>query len=262
MLQDLWRHRRYIIVNALQDLRSRHTGTTLGWLWIMLPSAALIAVYGVVFSQVMPVPKLRTGSGELPFALYLAAGLVLWVGFTESLSRGTQSLLESAPYLKKLPIAESVFVAKSVTGGFFVLVLGLVLVCIVTVAIGIPASLSWLLLLPVAALLCVMTFGISCVLGALNVFFRDVSQGLGIVLQIWMWLVPVVYTESIVPEWVRAGFLANPVYPFLVATRDILFSGAVPGLGLWFGMVAWALAFTLIGVAVLSAVRIDLRDAL
>lgn len=262
MLRDLWRHRRYILVNALHDLRSRHTGTALGWAWIMLPSLALIAIYGVVFSAVMPVPKASAGATEIPFALYLAAGLVLWVGFTESLTRGTQSLIESAPYLKKLPIAESVFVAKSAAGGFFVLALALTAVCIVSAAMGVTASLAWLLLVPVAALLSTMAFGMSCALAALNVFFRDVGQALGVVLQIWMWLIPVVYVETIVPDWMRATFVANPVYPFLIALRGILFSAEVPGPGLWLAMIAWTATFALAGVAVLSAVRVDLRDAL
>jgi ABC-type polysaccharide/polyol phosphate export permease len=262
MLLDLWRHRRYIVVNALHDLGSRHSGTTLGWVWILLPSVALIAVYGVVFSKVMPVPRATAGTTAVPFALYLAAGLVLWVGFTESLSRGTQSLIESAPYLKKLPIGESVFVAKSAVAGFFVLVFALTVVCLVSAAVGVPPSPAWLLLLPVAALMCAMAFGMSCILAALNVFFRDVGQALGIILQIWMWLIPVVYVESIVPDWMRILFLANPLYPFLVAVRAILFAGEFPGPGLWLAMGAWTAVFTMGGLAVLAAVRVDLRDAL
>lgn len=262
MVRDLWRHRRYIVVNALHDLGSRHSGTTLGWVWILLPSIALIAVYGVVFSKVMPVPRATAGTAAVPFALYLAAGLVLWVGFAESLTRGTQSLIESAAYLKKLPIGESVFVAKSVVAGFFVLLFALAVVCLVSAAMGVSPTAAWLLLPPVAAIMCTMAFGMSCVLAALNVFFRDVGQALGIILQIWMWLIPVVYVESIVPEWMRFVFLANPLYPFLLMVRAILFTGEVPGPGLWAAVIAWALAFATVGLAVLSAARVDLRDAL
>ena len=85
MFRDLWRYRRYIVVNALNDLRSRHIGTTLGWGWVLLPSLALIVVYSVVFSQIMPSPKVGLAGSAVSFAMYLACGLLIWVGFTESL---------------------------------------------------------------------------------------------------------------------------------------------------------------------------------
>ena len=262
MLRDLWRYRRYIAVNAVNDLKSRHVGTTLGWGWVVLPSLALIVVYTVVFSEIMPSPKVGAAGSAVSFAMYLASGLLLWVGFSESLSRGTQSLLESAPYLKKLPIRESVFVAKSVAGGFLVLLISLAVLAVVAPLLGHAPTLVWFALVPVAALLCGMTFGMSCALAALNVFFRDVGQALSIALQVWMWLVPVVYVESIVPAAMRAAFWFNPVYPFLVATREIVLAHHLPVATVWLAMAAWTAAFGVIGLVVLEAVRGDLRDCL
>jgi len=262
MFRDLWRYRRYIAVNAVNDLKSRHIGTTLGWGWVLLPSLALIVVYSVVFSQVMPVPKVGLAGSSVSFAIYLACGLLVWVGFSESLSRGTQSLLESAPYLKKLPIRESVFVAKSVASGLLVLLISLALLAVVAPLMGHFPSLVWFALIPVAALLCGMAFGMSCVLAALNVFFRDVGQALGIALQIWMWLVPVVYVETIVPDWMRGFFWYNPVYPFLVASRDIFLGYHLPDGFVWSAMAGWMLLSIVVGLSVLKSVRGDLRDCL
>ena len=262
MFRDLWRYRRYIVVNAVNDLRSRHIGTTLGWGWVLLPSLALIVVYSVVFSQIMPSPKVGLAGSAVSFAMYLACGLLIWVGFSESLSRGTQSLLESAPYLKKLPIRESVFVAKSVASGFLVLLISLALLAVVAPFMGHFPSPIWFALIPVAALLCGMAFGMSCVLAALNVFFRDVGQALGIALQIWMWLVPVIYVETIVPDWMRGLFWYNPVYPFLIASRDIFLAYRLPDGLVWFAMTGWMLLSVVIGLSVLKGVRSDLRDCL
>jgi lipopolysaccharide transport system permease protein len=260
---ELWNHRRYIVVNALNDLRSRYVGTSLGWIWTVLPTLALIAIYGVVFSGVMPVRLAgEAPGGPTAFFLYLAAGLLPWVSFSESLMRGTGSLVEAAPYLKRLPIGEPVFVAKTVMTSFFGLLIAIGLLCAVASAIGHSPGPAWLFLPVVAALLTVFAFGLSCALAALHVLFRDVGQAMGIVLQIWMWLVPVVYVGSIVPTALSDTFPYNPIYPFLKASRDSFLEYRPPSIALWGAMLGWSVAALVAGSIVIKRLSGDLRDAL
>lgn len=263
MLAELWTHRRYITVNALNDLRSRYVGTSLGWLWAILPSLALILVYGVVFSGVMPIqlPEQR-GARSIAFFLYLAGGLLPWVGFADSLTRGTTSLVESAPYLKRLSIGEPVFIAKTSMAGFFGLLIAVALLCGIATVLGHSPGWTWLALPIVAALLLTFAFGLSCTLAGFHVLFRDIAPAIGIVLQIWMWLVPVVYVESIVPPALQATFWYNPIYPFLKAVREIFLDYRLPSAAVWGAMLAWTAAALVIGAAVIRRLSSDVRDAL
>jgi ABC-type polysaccharide/polyol phosphate export permease len=88
----------------------------MGVFWNVLIPLLQILILTIVFSQIMEVRLPGAGSAKA-FAIYLCAGLLPWLGFSECVSRGTQSFLENATYLKKLPIPEQIFVAQSTVGG-------------------------------------------------------------------------------------------------------------------------------------------------
>lgn len=262
MLQSLYQHRRYIVVNALNDMRHRHAGTVFGWLWVVLPPVAMITVYSAVFAGIMPLKALPAGGKTTSFALYLASGLLPWIAFTECLSRGASTFIDAAPYLRKLPIGEEVFVARVAASSVIVIVVSLAVLAVASALLGSVPGPTWLLALPVALLFCALGFGLACVLAVLNVFFRDIGQGLHIILQIWMWLLPIVYVEDVVPDFLQRMFWYNPVYPFIRAFHDLLVHGQVPSLGIWAAMVAWAVAALTAGVLFVQAHRPEVRDAI
>ncbi len=171
MIKDLWVHKKYILVNGINGLLGRYRGTALGWAWAFLPSLALIGIYGIVFSKIMPAYRVGTGPMTVSFVLYLASGLIPFMAFSEFLVRGSQALLEAAVYLKKMPIKETVFVAQTSVGVLASLAISLLIMCMIAPFFGHYPKPAWLLMLPVALLLGGLGFGIGCILAALNVFF-------------------------------------------------------------------------------------------
>jgi len=262
MIQDLWVHRRYILINGINDLLGRYQGTSLGWVWGFLPPLALIGIYAIVFSQIMPVDRVGTGDIAVSFVLYLASGLLPWMAFSELLGRGSTALLEAASYLKKMPIKEAVFVAPKSVGALANLSICLVVMCLVSAIFGHAPAPIWLLMFPIALLLCGLGFGMGCILAVLNLFFRDIGHVLGIILQIWMWLVPVIYVETIVPHSFRYLFWLNPVYPFLVGFREVFLYYQGPSLIIWGAMMGWTLLFIQLGMSAMHILRDEIRDAL
>jgi lipopolysaccharide transport system permease protein len=262
MIQDLWVHRKYILSNGISGLLGRYQGTALGWVWAFLPSLALIAIYAVVFSKIMPVHRVGTGPVTVSFVLYLASGLLPWMAFSEFLVRGSQALLEATPYLKKMPIKEVVFVAQTSVGVLAILGIYLFIMCLTALFFGHYPNPAWLLMFPIAVLLGGLGFGIGCILAALNVFFRDVGQALGIILQIWMWMVPVIYVETVVPDSFKYLFWLNPVYPFLVGFREVFLYNQLPSILVWGAMVGWAALFIQLGMGLLHLLRGEIRDAI
>ncbi|MBX3362542.1 MAG: ABC transporter permease [Phycisphaeraceae bacterium] len=153
MLAALHRHRVYIARTAWRDVRHRHVGSAAGAAWNILRPVALIAVFTIVFGQIMTG---RDGDGfrGVHFTLYLCAALLPWTAFSEAVSRGTHALVGSAAYLRKLAIDEEVYVAQSVLSAGISLLISMVLLLGLAVALGQGPLVTWLLLpLPLALLL-------------------------------------------------------------------------------------------------------------
>src|SRR5262249_32088639 len=164
-------HRWFIWRSAASDLRYRYSGSAAGMLWNVINPLAQITIYTFVFSRMMMV-KMPGVSEMGGVALYLCAGLLPWVGFSDCVLRGTHALVESAPFLKKLPIPEQVFVAQSAVSSTLSLAVSMTLLFVITVFAGGPLSIAWLGVPIVLALLQSFGFGLGLVFGTLNVFLR------------------------------------------------------------------------------------------
>ena len=260
MLLALWRHRSFVLAGALHELKQRYAGSALGVLWHVATPLAQILVYYAVFSRFMGA-RSETPSGGA-YALFLCAGILPWFVFVESVTRGGGSLLANEGYLKKLPVPEAVFVARSVATS--TLTLGLYMVALIAMALlsGVRPSAGWLLLPGVLALFVCFCFGIALVLSVVTVFFRDVAQIVAIVLQFWFWLTPIVYHRTALGPRLTAVMDQNPVTPFILGVRGLLVGGVAPALGHWAWMAAWAGGLCVAGALMIERLRSDLRDAL
>lgn len=262
MVEALYRHRKYILTSALADLRYRYAGTSIGFVWNVLQPLALILVFSLVFSQIVPVRTAGTASKGVSFLIYLCAGYLPWLGFADCLMRCLNALPDNATYLKKLPIPEEVFVAKAALGSLISMAISLLLLPILMVAVGQPLGWAILWIVPAAALLIGFGFGLGLFLGTLNVFFRDINHLMAVVLQLWMWCSPIVYTIEVVPERFRYLFWFNPVHPYMLAIREALLEGALAPAEVLLAIVGWAAVAILLGLAALGGLRREIRDVL
>jgi len=262
MILNLYRHRNYIVRNAWSDLRLRYAGSGMGIFWNVIIPLAQILIYTVVFSRLMSFRSPGMASNRYAFVLYLCSGLFPWIAFSRSITRGSNALLVNARHLKMLPIPEEIFVAQSAMADTFSLLIYLVLLVVAGLLVGQPLGWPSLLLPLVAVLFQGLAFGIGLLLSSLRVFFRDIGQALGIATQLWMWTLPIIYVESILPENLQSLLTFNPPYIYITSFRDLFLHNRIPPLATWGGMVAWAAGFALLGSIVLHKLRPELRDAL
>ena len=261
MIVNLWRYRAYILKNALSDVRYRYAGSAMGIAWNVVTPLAQILIYSFVFSQLMVMRAAGLGTNA-SFTLYLCAGLLPWAAFSDCVMRGASAFLENAHYLKKLPIPEQVFVAKNAVAATIFLGISMTMLVVVTVVLGGWPALAWLGV-PLALLLFQgFGFGLGLFFGTLNVFIRDIGPALVIALQLWMWLTPIVYLETILPRSAQALVVYNPTYPFIDAMHRMIVAGEWPPVPEWIAMAFWACAASAGGYAVLRRLRPELRDAL
>ena len=214
---------------AQREVSNRFAGSLLGGLWALLHPLALLLTYNFVFTSVMRVrPPPDT---TVPFVVFLALALWPWLVFADAVSRGTLSVVGNAALVKKIPFAHELVVYAAVAASFALQVAGFVVVLLfVTVAghelhwAGLPLVVYCLL-----ALACLAT-GLALLLGALQVFVRDVEQGLAPVLGIVFYLCPIVYTMTMVPDWLRPWVWLNPIAVLVEGVRSALLQGrAWPG---------------------------------
>jgi ABC-type polysaccharide/polyol phosphate export permease len=261
MIGGLWIHRKFIFKNALNDLRQRYAGSALGISWNVFNPLAQILVYTFVFSQVMAA-RLPNVSSTYAFAIYLCSGLLPWISFSETILRGANSLLENSTYLKKLPIPEQIFVAQVTVSSTLVLSISMILLFIINILLGGHLAISWLALPLILLLFQGLAFGIALALSCLNVFFRDIGQLIGIFLQIWMWMTPIVYVKDILPASYQEILLYNPVYPYIESLHKIVVFGQWPEQQYWIFMLVFCLLSVIIGMLFLSKLQTEIRDVL
>jgi ABC-type polysaccharide/polyol phosphate export permease len=257
MYKTLIGYRRYILVNSAAEVWTRYAGTSLGVLWNLIHPLTIVLVVGGVLSGLSPA---RGANAGMSMGLYVACGLIPWLALADGISRGTTSLVQNAIFLKKLPIPEEVYIAKSVvsTSLHFTILLALLIV-IALVAKG-SASPIWLLVVPTMLLMMLLTFGIALVLSPLNVVVRDVSQAVPAILQLGIWMSPILYPEELAPNVLRRLQVINPFAPFLTAFREIIIADTIPPTETWLAMGGWTLAAVVLGVVVLRRLRSEIRD--
>jgi lipopolysaccharide transport system permease protein len=261
VIVNLWRYRSFILRNAASDIRYRYAGSAAGILWHVINPLAQILIYTLVFSQLMEM-RLPGTVAVGAFALYLCAGILPWTAFSDCVLRGANAFIENASYLKKLPIPEQVFVAQNAVAATMSLAVSMALLLVVSLAIGGVVGTAWLGVPLVLVLFQGFGFGLGLIFSTLNVFLRDIGQALVIVLQLWMWITPIVYVEHILPTALRALAPYNPAYPFIDALHRMVVMGAWPPAWEWPMMLVWAAVTPVIGYLILRRLRPEIRDAI
>ena len=245
MLASLWNYREFILASVRREFEARYRVSALGGLWAILNPIAQIAVYTAILTEVMRA-RLPGTETKFAYSIYLCAGIVTWGLFAEIIVRNTGVFVDNANLLKKISFPRSCLPATVVLSSLlnFALVFGLFLVFLAVV--GYLPGWALLAMIPVVAVQILFATGLGVLLGVANVFYRDVAQGVGIAMQFWFWLTPIVYPLAIVPAAFQPLILANPTTAIVVAYQDILLRNQWP---VWESLLP-ALLVALLAVAV------------
>ena len=231
MLENIWHYREFILSCVMRDFKARYTGSMLGILWTVFQPLAMILVYTLIFSQVMK-SKLA-GMETIPYAysIYLCAGVLTWGMFQEMLFGCINVFFSNANLMKKVSFPRICLPAITVCSSFLNFIIGFVLFCIFMLIIG---KFPWgtaPFLLVILAVQIIFTLGLGIGLGVLNVFFRDIGQMMGVLLQFWFWFTPVVYPLAIVPKELVWLMDFNPMYHIISAYQSVFVYNSLPPAG-------------------------------
>lgn len=233
MIRALWNYRGFILGSVKREFQSKYRNSLLGAAWTVLNPLAMIIVYTVIFSQIMRA-KLPGVDSSLGYGIYLCAGIIAWGLFAEIVGRAQNVFLEHANLLKKLSFPRlclPVTVVASAALNFSIIFA--LFTAFLVITDNFP-GLPFVGLIPVVVLQMLFSIGLGIVLGVLNVFFRDVGQFFGVVLQFWFWLTPIVYPLTILPESAQLLVTYNPMTGLMAAYQTILVHGDWPNwISLW-----------------------------
>jgi len=243
---------RFVLFNLVStNLRSRYRRSTIGFLWSLLNPLFTMTILAIVFSSIY-----RLSFTE--FGLYIMSGLLPWNLISNSLLHGSESLIRSEGYLKKVHVPKLIF-PLSVLGVEIVNFL-LSLVSLFFLASLLGARPSWaLLLLPVALLLVsVFLLGIIMTISIFTVYFRDFSHILQVGLLGAFYLTPIIYPANRLSPRLLKLITLNPFYYFVDLFHEIIKSSAIPSSTTWMVCIALSLVSLVIGIVVFRARENDI----
>ncbi len=264
LANSLWRNRQLIVQMTKREVVGRYKGSAMGLTWSFFNPVFMLVVYTFVFSEIF---KSRWGGvggdgSKTQFAIVLFVGMIVISLFSEVLNRAPSLILSNVNYIKKVVFPIEILPVVAMGAALFhsFVSLGVLLIAFALF----NGHIQWtIIFIPLVLLpLVILTLGFTWMLASLGVFLRDVSQTIGIITTVLMFLAPVFYPITAVPERFRPFIMANPVTFIIEQARMVLIWGHLPN---WVGLAIYTLVAIVVawlGYALFQKTRKGFADVL
>lgn len=261
------RNRKLVFSLAKNDFKTKFAGSYLGIVWAFVQPVVTVFVYWFVFEKALNVGSQSTKAGiEVPYVLWLVAGLVPWFYFSDTWNSGTNSMMEYNYLVKKVVFNVSTIPFVKVISNLFVHVFFLAFIVVLYACYSYFPDLYMLQILYCSFCMMVLVTGLCYATSAMVVFFRDLSQVINIFLQVLVWATPIMWNIDAVGFGPRVKMVLklNPMYYVIMGYRDALINKewffSHPEMTLYFWMIT-LLIFSL-GSMIFKKLKIHFADVL
>ena len=260
MIKNLFSSRKLIFTLALNDFKTKYSGSIFGIFWAFVQPVVTIVVYWLIFAV-----GFKSGQDmDEPFVMYLICGIIPWFFFAEGLSGGASSLVAYTYLVKKVVFKVDIIPAVKIAAAFFVHLFFVAFTMVLCCLYGYYPSLYWIQIIYYMICTFVLVLGLSYIFAAITCFFRDMLQIINIVLQIGIWAVPIMYNVAIMPDSILPVLKFNPMYYIVFGYREAFYNKV------WFWenwqmtIYFWivSILILLIGVKVFKKLRPHFADVL
>lgn len=222
--QELWQNRRLIWRLAKNDFRKRYAGSYFGAVWAMVQPVITVVMYWFVFDRIFQTrQQMVAGDIEVPYVLFLTAGLVPWFFFSDAISSGTAALLEYNYLVKKVVFKISILPIIKIIAALFIHLFFTAVLLLIAILYGYTPNVYWLQLLYYTFCEFIFVLGLSYATCAVVVFFRDLQQLIGIVLQVGIWATPILWNIDIVSDRFKFFVKLNPMTYIVLGYRSAIY---------------------------------------
>lgn len=262
LISGFWRNRHLIKSLTQREIQGRYRGSFMGLFWSFVTPVFMLSVYTFVFSVVFKARWSPASDSKTEFALVLFAGLLVFNLFSECISKAPSLIVSNANYVKKVVFPLEVLPWVSLGAALFHFGVSLVVWLLAHLIFfgTLHATLLWLPIVILPLILLIM--GISWILAALGVYLRDISQFIGLILSVLMFMSPIFFPVSALPAEYQHLLMFNPITPTIEMTRAVLYAGTAPDHALWLSSMAIAISVSWAGFAWFQKTRKGFADVL
>jgi lipopolysaccharide transport system permease protein len=244
-LAELWQYRELFYFFTWRDIKVKYKQTVLGFAWAVLQPLVMMIIFTIFFGRALNVP-----SDGLPYPVFVFSGLLLWNIFSTGITSAGNSMINNSNIIKKIYFPRLIIPISSVLVSLFDFLMAFII--FIGILIYYKTDLVWLnalLFIPASILITVIaTFGIGTLLAALNIKFRDFRYIIPFMVQVLLFLTPVIYPVSILSNvYVKYLLACNPMYAPVTLFR-MCFTEAMPPVDLVFISIASAILFFILGL--------------
>jgi homopolymeric O-antigen transport system permease protein len=255
MIVETWRHRTLVLSFVRRQYQLRYRQSFAGIGWAVVPPLASLVVATVVFHKVIGVD-----TGSVSYPLFALAGLAPWSFFASSVSSGVPSISAQMMMVTRLAFPRVAIPLSIIGTGLIDLAItsALFLGFAILSGAGVPLTALWaplLLLVEITFTLGIVLFG-----SALNVFARDIRLGVPMLVQLWLYLTPVMYPLDTVPDSLRGVYLANPMTGVIESFRRVLIEAQAPDVSVLMPAVVGSLLALVVGTWYFAATEPRFAD--
>lgn len=236
---ELWAFRDLLYLLMIRDVRLRYKQTALGVIWVILQPLISSLIFAVIFGRFAGLP-----SGDVPYLLFVFAGILPWNLFSMALGRAGNSLIGDARLISKVYFPRMLIPVASSGAVLVDFAVALIVMFVLMVLFRWSITLNILVLPFLLALTLLITVGMSLFFSALNVYYRDFMFALPFLIQVWMYASPVVYDASLVPAQWQVIYSLNPMVGVINGFRwALLGTGDFPALPLFLSVIVGTAIF-------------------
>jgi lipopolysaccharide transport system permease protein len=241
-VSDIRLYRGALYSLAWRNIRSRYKQAVLGMSWALIQPAVQVGVFTVLFGTIARVP-----SEDVPYPLFALAGLLPWNLFARIVSDGSQSLVTNQHIITKLFFPRIFLVVAGGASAFLDAAVTALMLAAFMLVYGVgPGSTVWLVI-PATVGLCTFAYGFAALLAAINARWRDVQHTVPFLLQIGLFLTPVLYPPIVLPNGLRWLAILNPLSGWIGLFRSSLLGTPVPAADIVVQSIAVSLVTTILG---------------
>lgn len=245
---------------AKRELKAQYIGSTLGLVWTFIHPLVLIFVFWVVFS----VGFKAKPANNIPFVVWLTAGMACWFAFADMVSGTVNIVVGHANLIKKTVFPAQILPVVKIISSLAAHAVFVFILMVLLLLHRMPLSIYYVQTVYYLFCMLILVAGISWLVSALNVFVRDVSQAVAVVLQVGFWATPIFWDIKMMPEKVQFLLKLNPMFYIVQGYRDSFFDfipfWSRPGATLYFWIIA--LLFLMLGAKVFQRLQPQFSDVL
>lgn len=221
----LWEYRELLWNLTNREISQRYKQSILGYAWVILNPLFQLIVMTLVFSTILKIPSLG-----VPFIIFLSVGLLPWNLFINSLTSSTNSLVANSNLITKIYFPREILVYAAISAKIVDFLYSCLVLVLFLIIYRTPISLMifWVPLIFFIQLL--FTVGLSLILSAFHLFYRDIQYLLNLIVLLWFYLTPIVYPVEIIPVKYKFFFSLNPMSVIINAYRQVILVRGMPNL--------------------------------